>query len=117
MIIHKRNEPNLGRGQPVKKDFFRTLLCSGNLQECIAYVWQLLTCFLSKYGNFCTFFPKNAFVHFALEFFWSPQCRNLPKKKTLISALMRLRMLKILVLGWIDVVADMGGDTRGEFDF
>jgi hypothetical protein len=30
---------------------------------------------------------------------------------------MCLRTLKILVRGWIDVVADMGGDTRGEFDF
>jgi len=34
-IIHKRNEPNLSRGQPAKYNFFKILLCSGDLQELI----------------------------------------------------------------------------------
>jgi hypothetical protein len=64
-------------------------------------------------ATFAHFFQK---MH-SYTLHWNSQCRNSPKKKTLISALMCLRTVKILVWGWIDVVADMGGDTCGEFDF
>jgi hypothetical protein len=37
--------------------------------------------FPSKYGNFCTFFAKEPFVHFALDFFCHGCAKIRPKNK------------------------------------
>lgn len=67
-------EPNLARGSCF------VLATSKNSLSKDRDFWPF---FPSKYINFCTKFPKKKpFVHFTLDFFWSPGCKNYQKKKT-----------------------------------
>jgi hypothetical protein len=52
------------------RNFFRILLCSGNLQELSALHMATSDLFSTKYGNFSTFFSKKPFIHFAPDFFF-----------------------------------------------
>jgi len=62
------------------RNFFRILLCSGNLQELSALHMATSDLFSTKYGNFSTFFSKKPFIHFAPDFFFVAMVRKFAKK-------------------------------------
>jgi hypothetical protein len=63
------------------RNFFRILICSGNLQELSALHMATSDLFSTKYGNFNTFFSKKPFIHFAPDFFFVAIMRKFAKKK------------------------------------
>ncbi len=63
------------------RNFFRILLCSGNLQELSALYMTTSDLFPTKYGNFSTFFSKYPLYTLQQIYFLLPWWENLPSKK------------------------------------
>ncbi len=79
-IIHKKNEPNLSRGQPAKYNFFKILHCSGDLQELICLDKKTSEFFSGNLTTLTHVF-NYPFAHFMPDWFillW--QCENSPQK-------------------------------------
>jgi len=63
------------------RNFFRILLCSGNLQELSALHMATSDLFSTKYGNFSTFFSKNPLYTLHQIFFFVAMVRKFAKPK------------------------------------